>query len=1276
MLLIMCCIYSTVSTAQIITQIAGGNKPDGGYSEGTNNEALSANVNVPSDIKINTAGELYFVDRENYCIRKIDVNGKISVVAGIATEGGNDYNEGGDPTEYEPTAGQVATTQKMGFITDLVLTGENTFAFIVKNSIYTVNSDKIIENKFPLTSSGALIARGEYIYTYNVNNLTEIKISDGSRRQIPLTVPSNIKSMVLDSNDDIIALCQGGQILRINQSYSISILATGFTQSNTYARRIAVDKYDNIYIAGNKLYKLDHNAYIKSEVVNLNSQLHGVTVDKQDNIYITDSDGNKIVKVSFGPATPANFTATAGITKIDLSWNAVAGATGYKIYRGTSVTGLTELTTVSATTYTDVNVESGTTYYYSVSTLNAQEQESARATTANASPIIPPTAPVFTSTPVNQVNENQLYLYKPEGSDLNGDNIVFTSNALPSWLKLGSVNTPTLFSGSSSLTWGNDVAADAAGNIYVSQSDGIYRETANHSLSQIYNSGSQSGVTANRVYGMTISGNYLYASITISPARGSEYQKLIKINLNNPANVSTILTLEGGQSACYSLSIYQNKLYACLQQQGKVIQIDLSNNISNDYITNLAGPWAIDFDSNGALYILSYNKLQKYVNGNLSDLLMLSGVPSPASLRLDSSNNIYMSTLNPDRYNVVMYSPDLSSSVKIFDSSISGVNYRISDDGNYIASSKGVYKVESAFALSGTPASGTSGSYPIILTASDGTLSSTQNFTINVKGSQAITFASTGSAVYGDADFIPAATSTNSTLPITFTSSDPTVATIESGKVHILKTGTTTITASQAGNAIYQDAIPVNHILTITKAALTVKADDKSKIMGTANPALTASYSGLVNGDTESILSNQVTLSATASQNSALGPYTITVSGPASTANYTVTYVNGNLQVMPGAPSSISLAAAAGMIYENQPAGTPAGTLSSTSEDPNAVFTYSLPAGDQDNSLFSISGNQLKTAASFNYEQKSSYNINVRSTTQHGFSLDKIFTINIADVNEVPTINTIADQSVCSSAGSQTIALSDITAGPESGQTAGIYVNTNRPDLFSKLSISKSAGSNGVLSYEPLSGASGEAIMTVTVKDNGGTSNGGTDTYTTSFTIKVNALPEGSVSSDLGLSIIKGQTAKLTASGGTSYSWASANGIVSGQNSATLSVRPDKATTYVVTITNASGCSVSQQITITPKSEISVVVVTNILTPNGDGANDNFMISNVDMYRNGLLKIYDKTGREVYAQPNYDNTWNGQVNGKTLATGSYLYVISFAGTGLPALRGYINIVYN
>ncbi len=83
----------------------------------------------------------------------------------------------------------------------------------------------------------------------------------------------------------------------------------------------------------------------------------------------------------------------------------------------------------------------------------------------------------------------------------------------------------------------------------------------------------------------------------------------------------------------------------------------------------------------------------------------------------------------------------------------------------------------------------------------------------------------------------------------------------------------------------------------ITPATLTVTADDKSRMCGQPNPALTVSYSGFISGESTNVLTSTAVLSTTATVNSTAGEYPITASG-AGAANYTVTYADGTLTVI------------------------------------------------------------------------------------------------------------------------------------------------------------------------------------------------------------------------------------------------------------------------------------------------------------------------------------------------------------------------------------------
>ncbi len=90
------------------------------------------------------------------------------------------------------------------------------------------------------------------------------------------------------------------------------------------------------------------------------------------------------------PAAPT-VTATAGNGQVSLSWAAVGGATGYAIARSdTSGTGYASIAQVSVTSYIDVDVVFGNTYYYQVTTKGTCDSDPS--TEVSASPLCAPAA--------------------------------------------------------------------------------------------------------------------------------------------------------------------------------------------------------------------------------------------------------------------------------------------------------------------------------------------------------------------------------------------------------------------------------------------------------------------------------------------------------------------------------------------------------------------------------------------------------------------------------------------------------------------------------------------------------------------------------------------------------------------------------------------------------------------------------------------------------------------------------------------------------------------
>jgi gliding motility-associated-like protein len=117
--------------------------------------------------------------------------------------------------------------------------------------------------------------------------------------------------------------------------------------------------------------------------------------------------------------------------------------------------------------------------------------------------------------------------------------------------------------------------------------------------------------------------------------------------------------------------------------------------------------------------------------------------------------------------------------------------------------------------------------------------------TLNVgKQNQTITFTTLPAKVLGDADFGLTATSTNATIPVTYSSGNTAVATIVNGNIHITGAGTATITAAQAGNVNYNAAADVIQTLTVNKSAQTISFNPPTdKVFGDADFTLSATVS-------------------------------------------------------------------------------------------------------------------------------------------------------------------------------------------------------------------------------------------------------------------------------------------------------------------------------------------------------------------------------------------------------------------------------------------------
>lgn len=208
--------------------------------------------------------------------------------------------------------------------------------------------------------------------------------------------------------------------------------------------------------------------------------------------------------------------------------------------------------------------------------------------------------------------------------------------------------------------------------------------------------------------------------------------------------------------------------------------------------------------------------------------------------------------------------------------------------------------------LSGTPADGTAGNYPIIFTAtnSQGFVILSDTLTVSPAGTLTIT-ASNASMTYGGTvptitpsymGFVNGDTAANLTT-------QPTCATTATSSSPVIASPYYPSTCSGAVDANYSKINYVPGTVTVNPATLTITASGTMTYGGTML-TITPSYMGFVNGDTPASLTAPPNCTTTATSASPVGSYPITCSG-AVDANYTISYMGGTLMVNP-APLTIT----------------------------------------------------------------------------------------------------------------------------------------------------------------------------------------------------------------------------------------------------------------------------------------------------------------------------------------------------------------------------------
>jgi gliding motility-associated-like protein len=172
---------------------------------------------------------------------------------------------------------------------------------------------------------------------------------------------------------------------------------------------------------------------------------------------------------------------------------------------------------------------------------------------------------------------------------------------------------------------------------------------------------------------------------------------------------------------------------------------------------------------------------------------------------------------------------------------------------------------------------------------------------------------------------------------------------------------------------------------------------------------------------------------------------------------------------------------------------------------------------------------------------------------------------------------------------------------------------------------------------------------------------------------EVYALPIVNAGNDT--SISRGDEVQLNAydPAGISYSWSPVDGLSSSAIPNPIA-RPLDTTTYILTMTDVYGCQNTDDITIDVINDFKLLIH-NVITPDGNGQNDVWYITNIDFYPEATVQLFNRWGEMMFETLAYQNDWNGVFGTDQLPDGTYYYIITFPDTDIH-YKGAVTLLRN
>lgn len=266
-------------------------------------------------------------------------------------------------------------------------------------------------------------------------------------------------------------------------------------------------------------------------------------------------------------------------------------------------------------------------------------------------------------------------------------------------------------------------------------------------------------------------------------------------------------------------------------------------------------------------------------------------------------------------------------------------------------------------------------------------------------------------------------------------------------------------TSIDATSASFLESLPVASVVTTLVAA-------DQDLGDTISFSLVSGVGSDDNG--EFLVSGNQLLSQNAFDFETKSSYRVRVRATDTSGLWTETPFTFTVQDVNEMPNTLNLSTT--NVNEGLAIGSRVGNFSALDPDTVSTFTFAAKKSPAypDNDAFSIVGNELRTKQIFRFAQRNSYTILVQVTDQGGLAMDRVFTINVLDVNDSPTDVGLSVQEISESAANDSLVgqLSTVDADAGDSFVYRLVAGAGSTDNTSFRIVDNQLRTNSLLNFE------------------------------------------------------------------------------------------------------------------------------------------------------------------------------------------------------------------